>query len=285
MHGLSKDLFCFFSNERVEQIHFFSLSMRKNTIEKIIGLLFIFLSSTGYGQAASDLVNSLNGQVPKQNISDEKGELIYQNLLDSEEAIKDWVMEGPGVLKFKEGWMHMFAPEEAWHHVFWCPEDFPSSFIAEWGMQNQEPDAGLAIVFFAAQGIHGEDIFDPALPRRDGTFRYYIKDQLKSYHISYYANNPKNADRGDSHLRKNNLFALVQTGPEGIPTNSKAVHQLRLIKDEAHIIMYVDGRKIIDWTDDGKTHGPVYGKGKIGFRQMQWSHFRYRNFKVWAIQQ
>ena len=225
-------------------------------------------------------VNLSKGQASKYN----KGELIYQNPLDREEAIQNWVMEGPGMLEFREGGMHMFAPEEAWHHVFWCPEDFPSGFIAEWEMQNQEPDAGLAIVFFAAQGINGEDIFDPSLPRRDGTFRYYIKEQLKSYHISYYANNPKNADRGDSHLRKNNLFALVQTGPEGIPTDSKAIHQIRLIKDEAHILMYVDERKIIDWTDDGQTHGPVYGKGKIGFRQMQWSHFRYRNFKVWSIE-
>jgi hypothetical protein len=25
------------------------------------------------------------------------------------------------------------------------------------------------------------------------------------------------------------------------------------------------------------------GEGKIGFRQMEWTHFAYRNFKVWEI--
>jgi hypothetical protein len=47
--------------------------------------------------------------------------------------------------------------------------------------------------------------------------------------------------------------------------------------------MFVDGRKIIDWLDDGKTYGEVLGSGKMGFRQMQWTHFRYRNFKVWNL--
>jgi hypothetical protein len=39
---------------------------------------------------------------------------------------------------------------------------------------------------------------------------------------------------------------------------------------------FVDDRKIIDYTDQA---APL-GSGKIGFRQMQWSHFRYRNFRV-----
>jgi hypothetical protein len=47
--------------------------------------------------------------------------------------------------------------------------------------------------------------------------------------------------------------------------------------------MFVDDRKIIDYTDDGKKFGPVYTSGKIGFRQMRWTDFRYRDFKVWEI--
>src|SRR3546814_18985417 len=84
-------------------------------------------------------------------------------------------------------------------------------------------------------------------------------------------------------LRKNNMFALVQTGAEGIAKHSEAIHTLRLVKDDGHILFFVDGRKIIDWEDDGETYGPLYRDGKFGLRQMQWSHFRYRNFKVWSI--
>lgn len=212
-----------------------------------------------------------------------KGKLIYRNTLSDKEAMKGWVMEGPGQMEFREGWMHVYSPEQQWHHVLWCPEIFPSRFIAEWEVQNVHPEAGLLIVFFAAHGTEGEDIFSASLPERDGTFRYYTRDRLNSYHVSYYANNPKNPDRELAHLRKNNAFALVQTGPEGIPKGSQAIHRIRLIKDEAHIQFFIDDRKIIDWRDDGVTYGPVYGGGRIGFRQMQWSHFRYRNFRVWGM--
>jgi hypothetical protein len=212
-----------------------------------------------------------------------KHDLIYKNEFANADQLNNWKMEGPGILEFKDGWMHMYSPGEDWHHVLWCPEDFPASFIAEWEMQNMNPDAGLCIVFFATTGLNEEDIFDQSLPERDGTFHYYIKDKLKGYHISYYANNPNNTEREASHLRKNNMFEMVQAGPEGIPKNSRKKHQVRLIKEGARIVMFVDDDKIIDWTDDGKSLGPVYQHGKIGFRQMQWSHFRYRNFKVWEI--
>ncbi|MBD3290295.1 DUF1961 family protein [candidate division KSB1 bacterium] len=146
-----------------------------------------------------------------------------------------------------------------------------------------ETDAGLCIVFFAAKGEKGQDIFDPSLPERDGTFKQYTKGEIVSYHISYYANAAHNPDRGHANLRKNNKFILAQEGPEGIPTESEKIHKLRLIKAGNHIVMCVDDRKIIDWIDDGKQYDPVLTDGKIGFRQMRWTHFRYRNFKVWAL--
>ena len=213
----------------------------------------------------------------------EKGKIIYANDLSRADHMQGWRMEGPGETEFRDGWMHMFAHDQKWHHVFWCPVDFPDSFIAEWEMQNHNLEAGLCIVFFATTGLQGEDIFDPSLPTRDGTFRQYTKEKIRGYHISYYANNPNNTEREASHLRKNNMFETVQKGPEGILKNSTDVHHIRLIKNGPHIVMYVDERKIMDWIDDGVSLGPVYGSGKIGFRQMQWSHFRYRNFKVWSI--
>ncbi len=212
-----------------------------------------------------------------------KGKLIYENKFDSRESVQDWVMEGPGELKFGSGWMDMWSPNEEGHHVFWCPENFPDRFVAEWEARNIKIDAGLCIIFFAAKGENGEDIFDPTLPPRDGTFKQYTQGKIVSYHISYYANAAHRPDRGDSHIRKNNTFSLVQTGEEGIPTKSKEVHKLKLIKGGSHIIMFVDDRKILDWIDNGTDYGSVHTDGKIGFRQMSWTHFRYRNFKVWEL--
>lgn len=223
---------------------------------------------------------------PMQAFEDErfvKDKLLFESTMKSPESVKGWVMEGAGTVSFRSGWMHMFSPDEKMHHVYWCPETFPRAFIAEWEVQNVETDSGLLIVFFSAKGENGEDIFDPILPKRNGNFKQYTLGEIVSYHISYYANATIKPDRGYANLRKNNRFKLVQKGKEGIPAKSKMIHKIRLIKDGPHILMFIDDRKIIDWTDDGKTHGAVHADGKIGLRQMKWSHFRYRNFKVWSL--
>jgi len=214
----------------------------------------------------------------------DKGELLYSTSMGTASSIEGWKMEGPGEIVFKDGWMEMYSPGEKMHHVFWCPEAFPSSFIAQWTMQNLKTEAGLCIVFFAANGLQGQDVMDPSLPPRDGTFSLYNNDQLTNYHISYYANTPKLPDRPVARLRKNPGKNIVYEGPPGIAAKSEAIHQVTLIKDEAHIQLYVDDRKIIDWVDDGAVNGSSLGAGKIALRQMQWTHFRYRDFKVWRIE-
>jgi len=120
------------------------------------------------------------------------------------------------------------------------------------------------------------------MPKRTlGTFTDYTKGAMNDYHISYYANGRDNPNRETANLRKNKGFNLVQTGEIGIPVQSTAIHKMKLIKQQGKILMYIDDRKIIDWTDDGIKYGKFLEDGKIGFRQMQWTHFAYRNFKVW----
>jgi hypothetical protein len=213
-----------------------------------------------------------------------KGTLLYTNQFNQSTDLKDWTMEGPGTSEIKEGSLHMYSPNEEGHHVFWCPVDFPASFIAEWDAQDIETDAGLCIIFFAAKGLKGESIFDSSMPKRStGVFTDYTKGAMNSYHISYYANAKDDPHRDTSHLRKNKGFFLVQQGKAGIPILSTEWHHLKLVKDQQHIIMYVDDREIINWTDDGKTYGPILTDGKIGFRQMKWTHFAYKNFSVWNL--
>ena len=101
--------------------------------------------------------------------------------------------------------------------------------------------------------------------------------------FSYYANTKDNRAREVAHLRKNPGFNKVQIGAPGIPIESIAIHKVRLEKNINHIIMSIDGREIINWKDDGIEYGGVLQDGKIALRQMKWSHFRYRNFKVWEL--
>jgi len=218
-----------------------------------------------------------------------KKSLLYSRALSDKADTQDWIMEGPGKIDFKDGWMQMHSPNEEMHHVFWCPVEFPSSFIAQWQVQNLKTEAGLVIVFFSATGTQGENIFAPHLAPRDGTFDQYTLGDINSYHISYYANAAHNPNRGHANLRKNNTFSLLQTGDLGIPTNSTDVHLITLVKEDNKISLFVDNRKVIDYVDDspqldGVDIGPPLSTGLIGFRQMKWTQFQYKNFKVWSIE-
>ncbi len=169
------------------------------------------------------------------------------------------------------------------HHVFWCPQRLPADFAAQWEMQNLHPKAGLCIVFFCATAVSGHDVMHPRLPARDGTFRQYNRGALSNYHISYYANTPNLPARPVARLRKNPGANIVHEGPVGIAADSTEVHQVRLLKDGGRIRLWVDDRTIIDWTDDVQVLGQAYRQGKITLRQMQWTQFRYRNFRVWGV--
>jgi len=242
------------------------------------------------GLCLAFVLSNLYGAEPLAEVDLSKGSLLYETEMDSPSELEGWSMEGPGEVEFREGWMHMRSPGEEMHHVYWCPERFPESFVAQWEAQNLETDAGLCIVFFAAMGTDGQSIFSGRLPERDGEFLQYVgnydqtgEGAIRNYHISYYANAARNPDRGHANMRKNPGFHHVAQGPEGIPTESEKIHQITLVKDGAHVSMWVDERKIIDWTDTGEIGGEPYGAGYIGLRQMKWTHFRYRNFKVWKL--
>ena len=233
--------------------------------------------------AASEYIKYLRNPIKKYLISFTKESLVYKNNFSSKDDLNKWVLEGDAEVIIKDKWLEMFSPNEKSHHVFWCPKVLPSSFMAEWEMQNLNIDAGLCIVFFSAKGINGLDVMDPSQQKRFGVFKQYTKSDLNNYHISYYTNNPKKPNRPFAHLRKNKGFITVQYGEKGIDAKSTAIHKIRLIKKENHISMSIDNREIINWKDDGLKYGEHYRGGKFAFRQMQWSHFRYRNFKIWSI--
>lgn len=210
------------------------------------------------------------------------GKVLYESTLAGPGDIEGWVMEGRGVVEFKEGGMVMRSktPDDTKGHiVHWCPTDFPGSFVATWDCKILS-DYGLNIVFFAACGENGEDIFDPRLAKRDGIFRQYTHGDIVSYHCSYYADTPGLPGRSTANLRKNNTFSLVENGPPGIPGTSEKWHTITLIKDGPRCMLMVDDRVVIDWTDQGEKYGPVLGGGKIGLRQMCWTRAVYRNLKV-----
>ncbi len=113
--------------------------------------------------------------------------------------------------------------------------------------------------------VHGESIFDPALPARTGFFAEYHSGSLNNYHVSYWA-----GARGTANVRKNHGFHLVATGSDlivGAP--SGRFQAVRLHKRGGAIRVTVDGVVAVAFDDNGVSHGPVWRHlGWIGLRQM-----------------
>ena len=86
-------------------------------------------------------------------------QLIYENPLATPEDVKNFVLEGSANISFENGKMRMEnaisaeAGQKA-NYVFWCDRVFPDNIKITWKFRPiKEP--GLAILFFAAKGIHG----------------------------------------------------------------------------------------------------------------------------------
>lgn len=208
-----------------------------------------------------------------------RGELLFADNFDADWR-KNWVLEGPGSLRHENGELFMESRKPPGGHiVLWCKREFPGSFVAEWDFTPTQP-GGLCIVFFCARGRNGKDLFDPSLAKRDGTFKQYHSGDLNCYHISYYRNTCRRAP--PCALRKNFGFFRIMSGPDYVYPQAGVKSHCVLVKRGAHIQFVTNGRVSIDWVDDGKTYGPVWGAGKIGLRQMGHTHGRYDNFRVYA---
>lgn len=213
-----------------------------------------------------------------------KGQLLYEQSF-TREPDDGWVMEGPGIVEFSEEGMLMksaYPDEDTGHIVYWCPDIFPDSFVAEWEFELLS-EYGLSIIFFAASGTEGRDLFDPSLPERTGIFRAYTKGEVEAYHISYYADAPL-MPRPTSNLRKNPGLILMANGPVGVPPFSPKRHKVVLVKDGGHIRLAVDGAISIDFVDDGgERFGDIHREGRIGFRHMRWTESLFKNFRVYEL--
>lgn len=221
---------------------------------------------------------------------DKNGRIIYENPLSCESDIKGFIMEGSADVYFKDNKMcmrnvyEMGGNEEA-NFVFWCPVDFPSDIVIEWNFRPiNEP--GLAILFFSAKGIGGEDIFCDRLNLRDGRYDKYHSGDINAFHISYFR---RKWDRErcfhTCNLRKSQGFDLVAQGADPIPdtVDCKDTYKMTVSKINNVIDFYIDDLHIFNFKDNGKTYGDFLGGGKLGFRQMSPLVAEYNNLKVYGI--
>ncbi len=216
--------------------------------------------------------------------------LIYDNPLSREADLKDFRLEGQAVCTFPEGKLRLenaLNPEkgQAANYVLWCREEFPADFRLEVSFRPlREP--GLAMIFFAARGQNGEDLFDPRLAPRTGEYIQYHHGDIDAFHLSFFRR--KEADERRFHtcnLRKSYGFHLVAQGADPIPDVADATqpYLLNLTKRGNEVSFAVDGLEVLHFRDDGSTFGPLLAGGKIGLRQLAPMIGEYSDLKVYAL--
>lgn len=121
---------------------------------------------------------------------DRKEMLIYENPLEKAEDVKDFILEGQADISFGEGCMRMKNAlsndlGQKANYVLWCPNEFPKDIRVEWEFR-PITDHGLCILFFAAKGKNGEDLFDSSLTKRTGEYPQYHSGDINAFHVSYF---------------------------------------------------------------------------------------------------
>lgn len=214
---------------------------------------------------------------------------IYDNPLATASDVEGFRMEGQGVVTFPEGKLRLengMDPEagQAANFVFWCPEDFPADVAVSWEFSPlREP--GLAILFLAARGAAGKDLFDPSLTPRTGIYDQYHHGEMDAFHISYFRRKwPEERQFHTCNLRKSYGFHLVAQGADPIPGVEDVTEPYRMlaVKQGSAISFYINELPVFSWQDDGETYGPLLGGGRIGFRQMAPLLAEYSNLQVYA---
>ena len=218
----------------------------------------------------------------------EKGECLYANPLSVQEDLKGWKLEGRAKISFEHNRLHLENELDAdlfgdhSHWVYWCPIDFPDKIIIEWDFYPlREP--GLCMFFFAAAGRKCEDLFDEQLPVRNGVYPEYHSGAINALHLSYFRHKYEDERAFRTcNLRKSFGFHLAAIGADPLPPVEDALppYHMKLVKYEGMVQFSINELVVLEWVDDGQTYGPIYGGGKIGFRQMAPMKAAYANLVI-----
>ena len=202
-------------------------------------------------------------------------EILYANRLAGPEDVADFHMEGDGAVTFPQGRMRLEslrdpADGQQANIVFWCPADVGTDVDVTWSFWPiREP--GLCIMFFAARGRDGSDLFDPRLAPRSGPYDQYHSGDIDAYHVSYFRRMwPTERSLHTVNLRKSHGFHLVAQGADPLPAVMDAVgpYRMCLARRGGEIRFSVNGIESFRWHDDGSVGGRPLGTGTLGFRQM-----------------
>ncbi|SDE16562.1 DUF1961 family protein [Glycomyces harbinensis] len=216
---------------------------------------------------------------------------VYRNPLAAPADLDGWTAEGPVAIEHSDGGtvLSSAADEAALiaagrgdraHFTLWCPEEFGPDIAISWDFRPLSGD-GLAMLFFAATGTAGRDLFDPALAPRTGRYPQYHSGDVSALHVSYLRRKwPDERRFHTCNLRKSPGFHLVAQGADPLPGPEDADRHYRVsvVKRGREVSFAIDGLRLFTFHDPEPL-----GEGRIGLRQMSPLVALYRNLEVTAL--
>lgn len=217
--------------------------------------------------------------------------VVYENALAAPADTDGFRLEGEAAVSFPLGRLRLenrLDPElgQEANFVYWCPEKFPDHIAVSWDFLPIR-DPGLAILFFAASGRGGRDLFDASLAPRNGPYGQYHHGDIDALHVSYFRRKaPTERAFRTCNLRKSYGFHLVAQGADPLPGIDEVAgpYRVTLIKSGPHVVFGIRELELFRWVDPGDELGAVLGGGRIGFRQMAPLMAEYGDLKIEAIE-
>lgn len=216
-----------------------------------------------------------------------EAKVLYRNALASPTDVADWVAEGPLSLGAHQGALELSGSlddaelGDHAHWTFWCPVQFPDGIRISWEFLPLE-EPGLAMLFFAARGHGGRDLFSSGLAPRTGYYPQYHSGDIDALHVSYFRHKYE-SERAfrTCNLRKSAGFDLVAQGADPLPPAGDAVdfYRMEVVKDGPRVAFAINGLPLFAWHDPSPD-AAVLGGGYLGFRQMAPLRAAYRNLVV-----
>ena len=210
----------------------------------------------------------------------------------------EWIAEGWGGADVCDGklWVAPVALDtcgererspasEPSHMVVWNKNRFPADMMFEFTVNHHGSDNGLTLVFFAAEGAQGQDIFDLELPSRNGIYRNYNKGRLRNYTVSYWSRNKKpslvaKGEQYTNRIRKNPGANIIATDDSLTDKCNDCDFKVRILKVAGNISVEINGVVANHVVDPDAPHGGGY----IGLRSMEGvDKVSYDDFKVWSV--
>lgn len=213
---------------------------------------------------------------------------IYRNPLTAPSDLDSWIAEGPVGVEQRDGGtvLSSTANETALvssgrgdqaHFTYWCPEVFAPDVAISWDFSPLAGE-GLAMLFFAATGTGGRDLFDPTLAPRSGRYPQYHSGDVSTLHVSYLRRKwPTERRFRTCNLRKSPGFHLIAQGADPLPgpEDADGHYRVSVVKRGNDIDFAIDGLQLFSFHDPQPL-----GAGRIGFRQMSPLIAHYRDLEV-----